>query len=183
MPLTYEDAQRQFILQGNGPMSVQALLDYDAQGQLDWADEGLREWTQKAAQAAAEQGAAARPSATEVAAAAAPSREASRSMHAAALTESFDSGPVPADEHSRPNAVGPRPTGTANPSIGVAGFICSLLGLIVPLLGVLGLMLSLAGRRQAERLGLAKGLSTAGIVIGAFSTLLGLLVLFVVLVG
>jgi hypothetical protein len=181
--LTYEDAQRQFILQGHGPIRVQDLLDYDRQGQLDWADEGLREWTQKAARAAAAEAAADEPVATQVAAAAAPSREVNRGVLAAMPAASLDPAPAAADENPRPVAAGPQPRRAANPVIGVAGFICSLLGFIVPLLGVAGLMLSIAGRRQAQRNGLAKGLSTAGIVIGVFSTLFGLLVLLVVLAG
>ena len=51
--ITYGDARHEFILQDCGPISAQALLGYDTQGQLDWTDEGLREWTQRAAQAAA----------------------------------------------------------------------------------------------------------------------------------
>ena len=110
--VSYEDAQRQFILQDHGPITAQALLGYDAQGQLDWADEGLREWAQKAAQAAAApaHSAAGRPSPTVEAAAAPsqamagaePKRQAGRGAQGAALTESFDSGPVPAADDSRP---------------------------------------------------------------------------------
>ena len=194
--VSYEDAQRQFILQDHGPITAQALLGYDAQGQLDWADEGLREWAQKAAQAAAAQaaaapaqGAAERPSPTVEAAAAPsqamagaePKRMVGRGARGAALTESFDSGPVPAAEDSRPGAERPQTTSASNPGIGVAGFICSLVGFGVPLLGVLGLILSIAGRREAERLGMAKGLSATGIVIGVISTLFGLLVLVALL--
>jgi hypothetical protein len=40
---------------------------------------------------------------------------------------------------------------------------------------LLGLILSIAGRRQAKRFGMATGLSTAGIVIGVISTVFGLL--------
>ena len=61
--------------------------------------------------------------------------------------------------------------------------MCSLFGLGVPLLGVLGLILSIAARRQAQQLGMAKGLPTAGIALGAISTVVGLLLVFVVLVG
>jgi uncharacterized protein YkuJ len=42
--ITYEEAQRQFILQDHGPITAQGALDYDTQGQIDWAREGLREW-------------------------------------------------------------------------------------------------------------------------------------------
>jgi hypothetical protein len=42
--ITYEEAQRQFILQDHGPITAQSVLGYDAQGQLDWARDGLREW-------------------------------------------------------------------------------------------------------------------------------------------
>jgi hypothetical protein len=48
---------------------------------------------------------------------------------------------------------------------------------------VLGLILSIAARRQAQRLGMARGLSTAGIVIGVISSVVGLLLVLVALVG
>ncbi|MGO8683097.1 MAG: hypothetical protein ACLQUT_00730 [Thermoleophilia bacterium] len=42
--ITYEEVQRQFILQDHGPITAQNVLDYDAQGQVEWAREGLCEW-------------------------------------------------------------------------------------------------------------------------------------------
>jgi len=222
--ITYEDARHLFIAQDRGPITAQALLAYDAQGQLDWADEGLRRWTQKAALAAGPpfptgQAAAAplcgkcgapldkasqrcpvcgtRTSAgtltppidagtsspSQALAGAQPMQKGSRAVQGAAMAESLDPGPVPTHEYSVPDAAGTRPASASDPGIGVAGFICSLVGLGVPLLGVLGLMLSIAGRRQAQRLGMAKRLSTAGIVIGVISTVLGLLLLVVALLG
>jgi hypothetical protein len=90
---------------------------------------------------------------------------------------------MPASEDPMPDPAGSRPTAASHPALTEAGFICSLFGLGVPLLGVLGLILSIAARRQAQRLGMAKGLSTAGIVIGVSSTVVGLLLLLVALVG
>lgn len=75
----------------------------------------------------------------------------------------------------------PRPVGASNPAIGIAGFVCALVGLVVPVLGLLGLTLSIVGYRQAKRLGMKKRLSIAGIVVGALSTMLYLLVFVVVL--
>jgi hypothetical protein len=96
-------------------------------------------------------------------------------MEDAVMAESFTPGQVPLSENSMPDVAGPRPTGASNPGVGVAGFICSLVGLVVPLLGLLGLILSIVGRRQAKRFGMATRLSTAGIVIGVISTVFGLL--------
>ena len=42
--ITYQEAQRQFILQDHGPITAQGILSYDALGQIEWAREGLREW-------------------------------------------------------------------------------------------------------------------------------------------
>jgi hypothetical protein len=42
--ITYEEGPQQFILQDHGPITAQKVLSYDAQGQLEWAREGLREW-------------------------------------------------------------------------------------------------------------------------------------------
>ncbi len=43
--ITYEDDRHQFVLQGHGPITACDVLDYDAQGQVDWARGGLSEWT------------------------------------------------------------------------------------------------------------------------------------------
>ena len=40
---------RRFILEGHGPISPQAVLDYDRLGQIAWAHEGLRDWTRAVA--------------------------------------------------------------------------------------------------------------------------------------
>ena len=230
--VTYEDARHEFVLQDRGPVSAQALLSYDAQGQLDWADESVREWTRRAARTTRVTApvTAEPPSPSGEADAAAPCRtggapgdEAARLSPAqgtptgaevlgpplavdspsssqpmvspplkkkvshtaarAVKAESVEPGPMPASEEAMPGPAGSRPASAAHPALGEAGFICSLFGLGVPLLGVLGLILSLAARRQAERLGMAKGLSTAGIVLGIISTVVGLLLLLVALVG
>lgn len=41
--ITYDD--QQFVLEGHGPIAAQAVLDYDQQGHLEWAYDGLKEWT------------------------------------------------------------------------------------------------------------------------------------------
>ena len=230
--ITYEDARHEFVVQDRGPVSAQALLGYDAQGQLDWADEGLREWTQRAAQAAAvtapvtveppspsgEAAAAApgrtagvpgdeaarlspaqgtptgaevltppldapSPSSSEPPVSVQPRKKVSHTAAGAVKAASVDRGPMPASEDSMPDPAGSRPTTASHPALAEAGFICSLFGLGVPLLGVLGLILSLAARRQAQRLGMAKGLPTAGIVLGVISTVVGLLLVLVALAG
>jgi hypothetical protein len=228
--ITYEDAQHQFILQDRGPIAAQALVSYDAQGQLDWADEGLRQWTRRAARAVArpvtaeppsppgepdaatfcpECGApgdeAARlspapgtplnakaltppldapsPSSSQPPASVRPRNKLSHTMAGAVKAESVDSGPTPASQDATADATGSRPTSASQAALAEAGFVCALFGLGVPLLGVVGLMLSMAARRQAQRLGVAKGLPTAGIVIGVISTVVGLLLLLVALVG
>ncbi len=40
--ITFED--QQFILEGHGPVSAQAIMEYDHQGNLDWATDGTRAW-------------------------------------------------------------------------------------------------------------------------------------------
>ena len=226
--ITYEDARHQFILEDRGPIGAQALLGYDAQGQLDWAEESLREWTQRAAQAAAVTPQPPSPSAEAAAAAlcrtrGAPGDEAARlspahgtptcaevltppldasspssseppvsvqpgkkvrhTMAGAAKAASVGTSSMLASDDAMPDPVGSRPTTASHPALAEAGFMCSLFGLGVPLLGVLGLILSIAARRQAQQLGMAKGLPTAGIALGAISTVVGLLLVFVVLVG
>jgi hypothetical protein len=226
--VTYEDARHQFILEDRGPIGAQALLGYDAQGQLDWAEESLREWTQRAALAAAvtpqppspsaeataaalcrTRGApgdeaarlspahgtltsaevltppldASSPSSSEPPVSVQPRKKVSHTMAGAAKTASVGRSPMPASDDAMPEPVRSRPTTASHPALAEAGFICSLFGLGVPLLGVLGLILSIAARRQAQRLGLRKALPTAGIALGAISTVVGLLLLLVALVG
>jgi hypothetical protein len=227
--ITYEDARHQFILEGRGPIGAQALLGYDARGQLDWAEDSLREWTQRAAQAATpatpqppspstEAAAAAlsstrgapgdkaarlspahgtpqsaevvtppldapAPSSTELPITVQPKKNVSHTMAGSAKAASVGRSPMPDSDDATPDPVGSRPTTASHPALAEAGFVCSLFGLGVPLLGVLGLILSIAARRQAQRLGMAKGLSTAGIVIGVIGTVVGPLLLLVALVG
>ena len=42
--ISYENGR--FILEGFGPITPKAILDYDRQGQLHWATEGSRAWVQ-----------------------------------------------------------------------------------------------------------------------------------------
>jgi hypothetical protein len=196
--VTYEDARHQFILEDRGAIGAQALLGYDAQGQLDWAEESLREWTQRAALAAAP--VTPRPPSPSAEAAAArcrtsgaPGDEAARlspakkkvshTMAGAVKAASVGPGSTPASDDAMPDRPESRPTTASHPALAEAGFVCSLFGLGIPLVGVLGFILSIAARRQAQRLGMAKGLSTAGIVIGVIGTVVGLLLVLVALVG
>lgn len=45
--ITHDDGQ--FMLEGHGPITASAVLDYDRQGHLVWAYDGLREWVEKVA--------------------------------------------------------------------------------------------------------------------------------------
>jgi type II secretory pathway pseudopilin PulG len=47
--ITYENGL--FTLEGYGPIPAQGVLDYDRQGHLVWAYDGLREWVQQVAAA------------------------------------------------------------------------------------------------------------------------------------
>jgi hypothetical protein len=42
--ITYDAAGRRLMLQDGGLIAAQKVLEHDAQGQIDWAREGLREW-------------------------------------------------------------------------------------------------------------------------------------------
>jgi len=42
--IIYDEVQRRFVLQDGGPVTAQDVLGHDAQGRLDWAYDGLREW-------------------------------------------------------------------------------------------------------------------------------------------
>ncbi len=112
-----------------------------------------------------------------------PGKKVSHTAAGAVKAASVDPGPMPASEDATPDQAGSRLTAASQAARAEVGFICSLFGLGVPLLGVLGLILSLAARRQAQRLGMAKGLSTPGIVLGVISTVVGLLLVLVALVG
>ncbi len=229
--VTYEDARHQFLVEGRGPVDAGALLGYDAQGQLDWAEKSLREWTHRAARTpaapqrpspSAEATAAPETTAAPGSTSAAPGDEAAQASaahgappSAEALTPRLDvPSPSPPEPPvgarprqktdltlvgaTKPASAGPNPLpapdeavepakpGRASPShpaLAEAGFVCALFGFGVPFLGVLGLVLSIAARRQAQRLGLAKGLATAGIALGAISSVVGLLLVLMVLVG
>ena len=57
--ITYEDGR--FVLEGDGPMTPEAVLEYERQGHLAWAYEGLREWVQAVASRPAVPAPAGRP--------------------------------------------------------------------------------------------------------------------------
>lgn len=40
--ITYESER--FVLEGHGPIAAQDLVEYDRQGHIEWAYDGLREW-------------------------------------------------------------------------------------------------------------------------------------------
>ncbi len=70
--IAYEDGQ--FVLEGHGPITPEAVLEHERQGHLVWAYEGLRKWVQAVALRPAvpvpagrpvENGADTRPSATD----------------------------------------------------------------------------------------------------------------------
>jgi type II secretory pathway pseudopilin PulG len=46
--ISYQDGR--LILEGHGPVPPSAVLEYDRQGHLTWAEAGLREWVQELAQ-------------------------------------------------------------------------------------------------------------------------------------
>jgi hypothetical protein len=54
--ITYDDGR--FSLQDFGPIAAAAVLEYDRQGQLEWAYPGLREWVTEVAAAASVAGGA-----------------------------------------------------------------------------------------------------------------------------
>lgn len=69
------------------------------------------------------------------------------------------------------------------PGIGIAGFVCGLVGLILSLtvicwfiglpLAIIGIVLSALGVRQANEKGAPKGLSMAGLILGIFGLVAG----------
>jgi hypothetical protein len=80
------------------------------------------------------------------------------------------------------------PQQQGNPGIAVAGFVCSLVGLLVSWLGwsivlcVIGLVLSIMGRRQAIERGAPTGLATAGIVMGIIGTVIAVIIIVFVII-
>jgi hypothetical protein len=67
------------------------------------------------------------------------------------------------------------------PGIGIAGFVCVIVGLIVPLVGIVGLILSIVGYRQAKRENRPQGLALAGMIIGIIATALGVIILIAII--
>ncbi|HMK91727.1 MAG TPA: DUF4190 domain-containing protein [Thermoleophilia bacterium] len=85
------------------------------------------------------------------------------------------------DDHPLTSDQGPpAPTPAASgarrraPSIGVAGFILALVGLVLPPLGVVGLVLAVLGLAEARRSNLPTRLCLAGVVLGLLACLVGL---------
>jgi len=75
-----------------------------------------------------------------------------------------------------PQALGP-------PGIGVAGFVCVIVGLIIPFVGIVGLVLSWVGLSQAKREGRPQGLARAGVIVGIVAMILGIIILIAVIAG
>lgn len=75
----------------------------------------------------------------------------------------------------QPASALPQPQGA--PGIGVAGFVCVLVGLFIPLVGIVGLVLSIIGYRQAKREDRPSGLAFAGMIVGIIATAIGLILL------
>jgi hypothetical protein len=69
------------------------------------------------------------------------------------------------------------------PGVGIAGFVCVLVGLFVPFVGIVGLILSIVGYTQAKRENLPYGLALAGMIIGIIVTVLSIVVLFFLVFG
>ena len=88
---------------------------------------------------------------------------------------------VQGSEIQGPEIQAAQPLGTRNPGIGIAGFVCSLVGLFIPGLGLIGLILSVIGYSQAKRHSMAKGLSITGIVLGAITMIVGIFVFLALL--
>ena len=80
----------------------------------------------------------------------------------------------PDPSQSRTGDVDPRRA----PTIGVVGFVLSVIGLVVPVLGVPGLVLAGLGLRKARRLGLPRRLCLAGVIIGVAACVVTLAMLF-----
>jgi tetratricopeptide (TPR) repeat protein len=110
--IRYEEER--FVLEGHQPpISARDVLNYDAQGQLQWASSEVRAWVEEVA---------------------------GMSVHA-----------VP----------------SASGSVGVGGFVWSLLGFLFPLFSIPGFILSLKARKRAKAQNLPSGLAVAGIIISA----------------
>ena len=75
-------------------------------------------------------------------------------------------------------AAPPAPLGA--PGIGVAGFVCVIVGLFVPIVGIVGLILSIIGYSQAKRENRPQGLALAGMIIGIVATVLGIIILIAI---
>jgi hypothetical protein len=75
-----------------------------------------------------------------------------------------------------PPAPGGVPPKQGAPGMAVAGFVCSLIGMILAIIGIcffiggplaiIGLILAIVGRNHARSTGAPEGLATAGIVMG-----------------
>ena len=83
------------------------------------------------------------------------------------------------DAWSNPDPVQPAGDGERRyaPTVGVVGFVLSIIGLIVPGLGVPGLILALLGLREARRSGLPRRLCLAGVIIGVLACVVALAML------
>ena len=148
----------QFILEGYGKITPAAIVQYDAQGHLTWSSDGLRQWVYEQADAQP-------PSA-----------------HPSGVTTSVAPSPAAAGAVASPEAALRAGTSQSSkaqgaPGIGVAGFVCVIIGLFVPVIGIVGLVLSILGYRQAKREDRPHGLALAGMIIGIVATVASLVLL------
>jgi hypothetical protein len=125
--ITYEG--RQFILEDHGPVSAQQVLEYDRQAQLQWAHDGLREWTGELAASTPE---------------------------------------VPVQSRG---------------SVGVGGFVWSLVGFVFAPAWIVGLVMSRAAMKRAESEQLHGGLALAGFIISVIGCVLLLLMVVFLVAG
>ena len=78
-----------------------------------------------------------------------------------------------------PTATAPVAAAPVNPGhgMGIAGLVCAFL---VPLLG---LILSIIAKGKSKKAGMGNGLALAGIIIGAFNTVVGTIVIVLFIMG
>jgi hypothetical protein len=145
----------QFSLEGHGPVTAQDVLNYDAQGQLAWEYDGLREWV---GQVAGVPGAAP----AQYAPGAAPTQYAAATLPA----------------QYAPVAQAPSP-----PWMAVVGFVLAIAGFLFPvgLVWWIGLAFSWMGYNEAKREQLPSGLALAGLIINAVMTVVSVIAIILII--
>jgi hypothetical protein len=157
--ITYDG---RFALEGYGPLTAEAVLVYDREGQIAWEYDGLREWVGEAAGAAGLPAVSADPA----------------QRHSGQTKPPLLYGYAADARYFEVNKL-PTP-----PGIAVAGFMLGVLGFIFPLLvwWWVGLALSVPGYKRAVREQLPTGLALAGLIINAVMTAVSVLLLLVAIV-